>query len=122
MCTIKRTASLTCCELSSVAAHLVPKSTFKQFAHSLALGFNLLPEYTSSRDTNSLTSKAEHRFKSLELLTRSEDNVAAVVSGECGSRVRAQVIHKLRELEYNSLAVALEAGAVESLYPSYRIA
>ena len=103
--------SLTYCELSSIATHLNPEVAFKQFTQTLRLKSALK---SPTKDIGALMAKSDCHFESLKLLTATKDNVTLELHGERVSKAltRENMVHKLRELEYDSLAVALESGVL----------
>ena len=105
-------SSLTYHELSSIATHL-DEPTFKKFMGS---HLHLQTSQFQRNQSGSSTTKSESRLKSLLSLTRS---VSSETSGPNARRIttaitREEIIRKLRELECNSLAAALEAGNVKN--------
>ena len=106
-------SSLTYHELSSIATHL-DEPTFKRL---MASHLHLQTSQSQRNQSDSLTAKSESRLEALVSLTRGESS-GPNVGRKTTAITREEMIRKLRELEYNNLAAALEAGNVKKLDPA----
>ena len=92
-----------------LSAHIEPAATFEQLAQALSLNADSLKHKKDARSSTDGCLQSSVTKSASEL---------GWVGVKKNAITRDMMVHKLRELKYDSLAVALETGTLKKLDPT----